>query len=93
MVKFIMVSKTIVVKNQQGMHMRPAGILAAEMKKFAGCTVMLKMADKTAKASAVMQIMAAGIKCGSQVEITAEGENEQAALDKAVELFESGFGE
>lgn len=93
MVKFIMVSKTIVVKNQQGMHMRPAGILAAEMKKFAGCTVTLKTADKTAKASAVMQIMAAGIKCGTQVEITAEGENEQAALERAVELFESGFGE
>ena len=60
--------------------MRPAGILAAEMKKFAGCTVTLKTADKTAKASAVMQIIA-------------DGENEQAALDKAVELFESGFGE
>ena len=40
-----------------------------------------------------MQIMAAGIKCGTQVEIIADGENEQAALDKAVELFESGFGE
>ena len=83
-----MVTKTVEVKNEQGLHMRPA-----EMKKFAGCTVTLKTADKTAKASAVMQIMAAGIKCGTQVEIIADGENEQAALDKAVELFESGFGE
>ena len=88
-----MVSKTVEVINAQGMHMRPAGLLAAEMKKFAGCTVTLKVGEKTAKASAVMQIMAAGIKCGSQVEITADGENEQAALDKAVEMFESGFGE
>lgn len=88
-----MVTKTVTVKNAQGLHMRPAGILAAEMKKFAGCTVTLKTDEKTAKASAVMQIMAAGIKCGTQVEITADGENEQAALDKAVELFESGFGE
>ena len=88
-----MVTKTVEVKNEQGLHMRPAGILAAEMKKFAGCTVTLKTADKTAKASAVMQIMAAGIKCVTQVEIIADGENEQAALDKAVELFESGFGE
>ena len=40
-----------------------------------------------------MQIMAAGFKKGSIVEITADGDNEQAALDKAVELFESGFGE
>ena len=40
-----------------------------------------------------MQIMAAGLKKGSIVEIIADGDNEQAALDKAVELFESGFGE
>ncbi len=88
-----MVTKTVKVVNTQGMHMRPAGELAKEMKKFADCTVTLKCGEKTAKASAVMQIMAAGIKCGSEVEIIAEGENEQAALDKAVEMFESGFGE
>ncbi len=88
-----MVTKTVKVVNAQGMHMRPAGELAKEIKKFADCTVTLKCGEKTAKASAVMQIMAAGIKCGSEVEIIAEGENEQAALDKAVEMFESGFGE
>ena len=77
-----MVTKTVTVVNEQGLHMRPAGQLAAEMKKFPGCTI-----------TAVMQIMAAGLKKGSIVEITADGDNEQAALDKAVELFESGFGE
>lgn len=88
-----MVTKTVTVTNAQGLHMRPAGILAAEMKKFPGCTITLKALEKTAKATAVMQVMAAGIKCGTAVEITADGENEQAALDKAIELFESGFGE
>mgnify|MGYP004519361333 FL=1 len=88
-----MVSKTVIVKNEQGLHMRPAGLLAVEMKKFPGCTVMLKTADKTAKATAIMQIMAAGIKCGTSVEITAEGDQEQEALDQAVSMFESGFGE
>ena len=73
--------------------MRPAGVLAQEMKKFAGCTVMLKTGGKEVKATSVMQVMAAGIKCGTEVEISADGENEQAALDKAAELFESGFGE
>lgn len=88
-----MVSKVVEVVNSQGIHMRPAGVLAAEMKKFTDCNVMLKMSDKTAKATSVMQIMAAGIKCGTKVEISADGNNEQAALDKAVELFKSGFGE
>ena len=88
-----MVTKTVKVVNEQGMHMRPAGVLAQEMKKFAGCTVMLKTGGKEKKATSVMQVMAAGIKCGTEVEISADGENEQAALDKAAELFESGFGE
>lgn len=88
-----MVSKTVTVINEEGLHMRPAGVLAAEMKKFIGCNVTLKTEGKTAKATAIMQIMAAGIKCGATVEITAEGDNEQAALDKAVELFETKFGE
>ena len=86
-----MVTKTVTVVNEQGLHMRPAGQLAAEMKKFPGCTITIASGDKTAKAT--MQIMAAGRKKGSIVEITADGDNEQAALDKAVELFESGFGE
>lgn len=88
-----MVSQTVEVVNSQGIHMRPAGVLVEEMKKFPNCTVMLKTAEKSAKATAVMQIMAAGIKCGTKVEITADGSNEQAALDKAVELFKNGFGE
>lgn len=88
-----MVSKTIEVVNKEGLHMRPAGILAAEMKNFAGCKVTLKVEDKVIKATSVMQVMAAGIKCGSKIEIIAEGENEQAALNKAAELFEHGFGE
>ena len=37
-----MVTKTVKVVNEQGMHMRPAGVLAHEMKKFAGCTVRSK---------------------------------------------------
>ncbi len=88
-----MVSKTVKVINSQGMHMRPAGLLAAETKNFPGCTVTLKTADKTAKASSVMQIMAAGLKCGTKVEITAEGEKEQEALDRIAGMFEDGFGE
>ncbi len=88
-----MVSKIVEVVNKQGMHMRPAGLLAAEMKKFPGCSVLLKANGKEIKAGSVIQIMAAGLARGTQVEIVCDGENEQAALDKAAELFENGFGE
>ena len=45
-----MVSKTVQVVNEQGMHMRPAGLLVAEMKKFPNCVVMLNTNGKSANA-------------------------------------------
>ncbi len=88
-----MVSKTVKVINAQGMHMRPAGMLAEEMKKFPGCRVTLRVDGREVAVSGVMQLMAAGIKCGSAVEIMCDGEGEREALGAAAELFESGFGE
>ena len=40
-----------------------------------------------------MNIIAACIKCGSEVKVICEGEDEAAALDKAVSMIESGLGE
>lgn len=40
-----------------------------------------------------MNIIAACIKCGSEVEIECSGADEQQALDEAVKLIESGLGE
>lgn len=88
-----MVSKKVTVVNEQGMHMRPAGELAKLVKTFEGCEVTLNANGKTVKAKAPMQIMSACIKCGSEVEIVCNGDNEQAALDQIVAMFENGFGE
>ena len=72
-----MVSQTITLTNGSGLHMRPAGVLASAMAPFAS--------DVT--------IVAAGIKCGTEVEVRCEGADEQAALDAAIQLIESGLGE
>lgn len=88
-----MVAKTVTVVNEQGMHMRPAGLIAKAAKEHPECEILLKTGGKEVKAKAVMQIMAAGIKKGSEVEIAVTGEGEEAVLAEFVEMFESGFGE
>lgn len=40
-----------------------------------------------------MNIIAACIKCGSEIQIECSGPDEQEALDKAIALIESGLGE
>ena len=88
-----MVSKKVIVINEQGMHMRPAGILAKAVKAHSDCEVTLQANGKTVKAKAPMQIMSACMKKGCEVKIVCNGAEEQAVLDEVVALFEDGFGE
>lgn len=88
-----MVSKTITVVNEQGLHMRPAGVLAKTASTHKDCAITLNVNGKSVNAKAVMQIMSAGIKCGAEVEIVCDGADEQAALEEVAEMFQNGFGE
>lgn len=87
-----MTSKTLTITNAQGFHMRPAGAFAAAMAKF-NSSVTIKFNGSDVNGKSLMNIIAAGIKCGSTIEIVCEGDDENAALDSAVALVESGFGE
>lgn len=88
-----MLSKKVTVVNEQGLHMRPAGALAKVVKSYGDCDITLNANGKTVKANSPMQIMAACIKKGCEVEIVCNGSNEQAALDEIAAMFENGFGE
>lgn len=88
-----MVSKVVTVVNAEGMHMRPAGIISKAAKEHPDSEVIMRANGKEIKAKAIMQIMAAGIKKGTEVEIVVNGGDEQAVLDEFVKMFEDGFGE
>lgn len=87
-----MVAKEVKITNEQGLHMRPAGVFAKEMTKF-NSDVTLVYNGKRVNAKSVMLIIAACIKCGAELTIECNGADEEAALAKAVELVESDFGE
>ncbi|MCH5299890.1 MAG: HPr family phosphocarrier protein [Ruminococcus sp.] len=87
-----MVSEKLTLKNAQGFHMRPAGVFAGEMGKFTS-DVKIKFNGNEINGKSLMNIIAACIKCGSEIEVICDGADEQAALDKAVELINGGMGE
>ena len=88
-----MVSKKVTIINAQGMHMRPAGVLAKAVKAHPDCDVTLNANGKSVKAKAPMQIMSACMKKGCEVEIVCDGAEEEAVLNEIAAMFESGFGE
>lgn len=87
-----MVSTKTTITNPMGMHMRPAGMFANAMMKF-DSDVNLVAGGKTVNAKSIMNLIAACIKCGTEVEVQCSGPDEEAALLEAVRLIESGLGE
>ena len=88
-----MVTKIVTVVNEQGLHMRPAGVLAKAVKAHPDCEVTLNANGKAVKAKAPMQIMSACMKKGCEVEIVCDGAYEEAVLAEIAEMFENGFVE
>ena len=93
-----MYTETTKVINQLGLHARPASNLALKAKEFSSAIMIKNLSNPNAKPIALsartfMKILAASIKMGCMVEISANGEDEQQAVKELVKLFESGFSE
>ena len=72
--------------------MRPANTFVTEMSKFSS-DVDIVFGGKRINGKSIMNIMAACIKCGTEITVECDGTDEQAMLKKAEELITSGFGE
>lgn len=87
-----MISKTLTVVNPSGLHLRPAGVLSQTAMKFKS-DITIKCGEKKIVAKSVLNVMAAGIKCGTEITLICDGEDEQAAMDTLSQAIESGLGE
>ena len=87
-----MISKTLTVINPSGLHLRPAGVLSQTAMKFK-CEVIIECGEKRIVAKSVLNVMAAGIKCGTEINLICDGEDEEAAMNTLTEAIESGLGE
>lgn len=87
-----MVSKTVKITNEMGFHMRPANVFVTAMTKYAS-DVEIIAGEKKINGKSIMNIMAACIKCGSEITVECNGPDENEMLQEAVTMIESGFGE
>lgn len=79
-----------VIKDELGIHARPAGVLVKEAKKYESRITIAKD-GKTAEAGRLMAVMAMGVKCGDQVEVSVEGPDEETAFEGMKAFFESNL--
>ena len=87
-----MVSKEVTVVNPTGLHLRPAGYLSQTALRFKS-DITIEYKEKIIVAKSVLNVMAAGIKCGTKVKVICDGLDEDEALRAVCEAIKSGLGE
>ena len=85
-----MKSFSYTVKDELGIHARPAGMLVKEVKNFQS-KVTLEKDGKSVDASRLMAVMGLGVKKDQTVTVTVEGDDEDAACDAIKEFFETNL--
>lgn len=81
---------TYTIKDELGIHARPAGMLAKAAKAL-DSEITITKGDKTVGATKLMALMGLGVKCGDTITVTANGGNEDAALEEIKNFLEANL--
>lgn len=87
-----MVSKEIVVQNQVGLHARPATFFIQKATEFKS-SIWVTKDDRRINAKSLLGVLSLGVTRGTAITVTAEGPDEQAAVDALEALIASNFAD
>jgi len=82
----------LVIRNQTGLHARPAKVLVNLAKQFKS-DLHIQYKEKRANAKSMVSILTLGATCGACVSIEALGEDEELALARIEAAINGGLGD
>jgi phosphotransferase system HPr (HPr) family protein len=88
-------SNTFTILNEVGLHARPAALFVQTAAKIKA-KIKVKNATRGTPfidAKSILSVLGLAVAKGHEIEVTAEGEDEQAALETMARLIESDFAE
>lgn len=82
----------LTIMNPLGLHARPAAKLVDCAARYTS-EIRLTHQGQTIDAKSIMSVLILAAPCGAILEVTLDGNDEQAALEALEVLFSTGFGE
>ena len=80
-----MVTKNIKIQISTGLEARPVALLVQEASKY-DSVIYIQSGDKKVNAKSIMGMMSLGLDNGEELVVSADGEDEQMAVD-GIEKF------
>ena len=83
------------ISNRLGMHARPAMMFVTCASEFESAVTVKRVdnPDEAFDGKSIMQVMMLAATQGTEIDISAEGPDAQAAVKALVDLVDSGFQE
>lgn len=82
----------VVLTNKMGLHARPSTQIANTAGRFSS-EVSIAKEGLTVDAKSVLELLMLAAECGSELQVSAEGDDAEEAIRSVVELVEGRFGE
>ena len=87
-----MYTQEVTVKNEVGLHARPATYFIQKANEFKS-SIWVEKDERRVNAKSLLGVLSLGIMGDTKIRIIAGGPDEEQAVDELVKLVESGFAE
>lgn len=87
-----MISREVTIKNQVGLHARPATFFIQKANEYKS-GIWIEKDDRRVNAKSLLGVLSLGITRGTAVTIIVDGIDEEVALESLIELINSNFAE
>lgn len=87
-----MVTKELKIENQVGLHARPATFFIQKTNEFKS-TIWIEKDDRRVNAKSLLGVLSLGIVGGTTIKVTADGPDEDKAMEALERLVANGFAE
>ena len=81
---------TVTVRNPQGLHARPADALVRLASQFES-KILIGKGGELVDCKSILSLLTLGAEEGTELQLTAEGEDADSALGAINKLFDAGF--
>lgn len=86
-----MYKRTAVVKNQVGLHARPATFFIQKANEFK-CSIWVEVEERRVNAKSLLGVLSLGIVKDTEITLIANGSDEEEAVEALADLLASDFG-
>ncbi len=81
---------TYTIKDAEGIHARPAGILVKKAAEF-NSSITITKGEKEGNLKKIFSVMGLAAKCGEEITVTFTGEDEEQAFEVMSELIKTNL--